>query len=135
MINSLVITLLLLVSITTPGWAETGKSPDPAAVERGALVYRENCQSCHQAQGAGENIPPAIRNPDFLAAIPLNERSHAWHHGDEQLVQIIQRGNKRMPPFENALPETQIRDVIAYMKSLWSPRILACQGPKHMSCM
>jgi mono/diheme cytochrome c family protein len=126
---------ILIFTITTPGLAETGKAPNPRAVERGLVLFESNCQQCHQAEGVGENVPPALRHPDFIPAIPLNENSHAWHHGDEQLVQIIRRGNKRMPPFDKVLSEPQLLDLVAYMKSLWSPRILDCQGPKHMSCM
>ncbi len=131
----LIIKAFLLLTLVTPGLAETGKIPDPAAVERGLALFETNCQQCHQAQGVGENVPRAIRHPNFIPAMPLNENSHAWHHGDDQLVQTIRRGNKRMPPFDNVLSEPQLRDLVAYMKSLWSPRILACQGPKHMSCM
>ena len=29
----------------------------------------------------------------------------------------------------------QARDLVAYMKSLWSDQILECQGPRHMSYM
>jgi mono/diheme cytochrome c family protein len=131
----LLIGAILTFTITTPGLAETGKAPDPEAVERGLTLFESNCQQCHQAEGVGEYVPPGLRHPDFIPAIPLNENSHAWHHGDEQLVQTIRRGNKRMPPFDKVLSDPQLRDVVAYMKSLWSPRILACQGPKHMSCM
>lgn len=131
----LLIETILFLVLVTPGHAETGKAPDPAAVERGLTLFKSNCQQCHQARGVGENVPRAIRHPNFIPAMPLNENSHAWHHGDDQLVQTIRRGNKRMPPFDKVLSEPQLRDLVAYMKSLWSPRILACQGPKHMSCM
>jgi len=125
--------ILLLLSLNS--FAETGVAPHPAAVKRGLSVFESNCQQCHQERGKGENIPPAIQKPGFLAAIPLDKNAHAWHHGDEQLVQIIQKGNQRMPAFGNVLSDAQLRDVVAYVKSLWEPRILKCQGPKHMSCM
>jgi mono/diheme cytochrome c family protein len=131
----IILTAALILTITTPGFAETGKAPEPAAVERGLVLFESNCQQCHQAEGVGENVPLGIRRPGFIPAMPLNENSHAWHHGDEQLVQTIRRGNKRMPAFDKVLSEPQLRDLVAYMKSLWSSRILACQGPKHMSCM
>jgi len=70
--------------------------------------------------------------------MPLNDTSHAWHHSDEQLAQTILQGiqrTNRMPAWKNVLTEKQAYDIVAYIKSLWSPRILACQGPKHMSCM
>lgn len=119
--------------------AETGKAPDPEAVVRGKQLYESYCQACHKKEGVGEPpIPWSIRKPGYFTAMPLNETSHAWHHGDEQLAAIILQGlrrTKRMPAFGSVLSEKDAFDIVAYMKSLWSPRIIACQGPKHMSCM
>jgi len=129
------ITALLIVNLGTTSFAETGTEPDTEAVKRGMPIYEDNCQRCHQEQGVGENIPVGIRDPGFRPAIPLNDNAHAWHHADEQLLNIIGAGNTRMPAFNQILSADEIHDVIAYMKSLWSPRMLACQGPKHMSCM
>jgi mono/diheme cytochrome c family protein len=126
----LIIKAFLLLTLVTPGLAETGKTPDPAAVERGLALFETNCLQCHQAQGVGENVPRAIRHPNFIPAMPLNENSHAWHHGDDQLVQTIRRGNKRMPPFDKVLSEPQLRDLVAYMKSLWSPAYSGLPGAK-----
>ena len=121
--------------VMTASWAETGVSPDPASVAKGLSLYEVNCITCHAKDGVGEKIPLGPLQPSTPPAMALNEESHAWHHGDNQLVQKIQRGNQRMPAFGQILSESEIRDLIAYMKSLWSDRILACQGPKHMSCM
>jgi mono/diheme cytochrome c family protein len=130
--------LLLLTSVAP--YAETGKRPAPASVQRGAELYDTYCLACHRTDGVGEPVAPwSIRRPDFIEAMPLNETSHAWHHGDEQLMVIIldgtPRSKTRMPVFRGALSEEHVSDLIAYMKSLWSDRILSCQGPKHMSCM
>jgi len=38
-----------------------------------------------------------------------------------------------MPALQQILTEDQLRDLVAYVKSLWSPRMLVCHGPKHMS--
>ncbi len=130
-----VLLLFSLLLIAQNVKADTGQLPEPAAVSRGLELYEAHCIACHKAGGVGENVPLGIRAPGFQPAIPLNESSHAWHHGDEQLAQIIARGNKRMPPFERVLTRAQIEDVVAYMKSLWSHRILACQGPRHMQCL
>ena len=131
--------VLLLVSVQSV-WAETGVRPDPAAVARGAKLYETNCVACHRKVGVGEPyIPWSIRHPDLIQAMPLNESSHAWHHGDEQLVATILDGNQRsrlrMPVFRNILSVKDANDLVAYLKSLWSDRILACQGPAHMRCM
>jgi len=73
----LLIETILLLTLVTPGLAETGKAPDSAAVERGLVLFEANCQQCHQARGMGENVPRAIRHPNFIPAMPLNENSHA----------------------------------------------------------
>lgn len=129
-----------MLAISSWAHAETGKRDSPEMVERGARLYEQYCSACHMPEGIGEApIPPVIRHPDYYTAMPLDETSHAWHHGDDQLVQIILKGTSRsrtrMPAWNGILSVDQARDLIAYMKSLWSDRILACQGPKHMSCM
>ena len=137
--NTIIVRILLAVIsglfIMTTSWAETGVAADPEAIAKGLSLYEVNCISCHAKYGAGEKIPLGPLQPNTPPAMALNEDSHAWHHGDDQLVQIIQRGNQRMPAFGLILSESEIHDLVAYMKSLWSDRILACQGPKHMSCM
>jgi mono/diheme cytochrome c family protein len=120
--------------------AQTGVRADPATVARGAKLYENNCVSCHRKDGVGEpRVPWSIRRPGLIEAMPLNETSHAWHHSDEQIVATIMDGNRRsrrrMPAFRNVLSMQDATDLVAYLKSLWSDRIVACQGPKHMRCM
>jgi len=119
--------------------AETGQAPDPQTVALGKPLYEKHCQSCHKKDGVGQTpVPWGIRHPDHVPAMPLNETSHAWHHSDEQLVQTILEGLRRtkvMPAFNGVISEREAQQIVAYLKSLWSPRIVACQGPKHMSCM
>lgn len=133
------ISLLLIICFSGGVEAETGKAPDPAAVLRGKALYEKHCQVCHQKDGVGERpIPWSIRKPGYFTAMPLNETSHAWHHSDEQLVTIILEGlrrTNRMPAFSRILSEGEVYDIVAYIKSLWSSRIIACQGPQHMRCM
>lgn len=133
--------LLVTLSLIATGIsAETGKRDAPERVERGARLYQDYCAACHGKDGVGEpSIPWSIRSPDYVTAMPLDESSHAWHHGDDNLMQIIlkgtQRSRARMPIWDGLLSVEQLRDLVAYIKSLWSDRILACQGPRHMSCM
>lgn len=118
--------------------AETGKKPDKQAARRGAKLYAVYCESCHGRRGVGEPpIPRFIRNPRYYSAPALNDSQHAWHHSDENLVKTILQGSSRsksMPAWKGVLSNQDAHDVVAYMKSLWSPRAIECQGPKHMSC-
>jgi mono/diheme cytochrome c family protein len=135
-----VIHILLAFLITGIAEAETGKKPDWKSVVRGKQLYNSYCIACHKRDGIGEpKVPWSIRRRDLVEAMPLNETSHAWHHGDEQLVEIVldgtPRSRTRMPVWRNSLSEQDAADLVAYIKSLWSERIISCQGPKHMDCM
>lgn len=132
----------LLFSLLAAGitQAETGKPPDSISVARGKQLYNTHCVTCHKRGGVGEpTVPWSIRRTDFIEAMPLDETSHAWHHGDEQLIDMIldgtSRSRTRMPIWRNILSEQNAAELVAYMKSLWSDRIVSCQGPKHMDCM
>ena len=118
-------------------YAETNKAPSADDVKKGKPLYETHCMTCHQKNGVGQpTIPWGIRSLTYFPAMPLNETSHAWHHSDEQLQQRILKGIKnRMPAFQSTLTEQQAAYLVAYIKSLWSAEIIACQGPKHMSCM
>lgn len=134
------ITLVIVFLIAGAGQAETGKPPDPRSAALGKQLYDAHCAACHKRDGIGEPIVPwSIRRKDLIEAMPLNETSHAWHHSDEQLISMIldgtPRSRTRMPVWRDILSEQDAADLVAYIKSLWSERIVSCQGPKHMDCM
>jgi mono/diheme cytochrome c family protein len=134
------ISILFSLSVTGVTWAETGKRSDPESVARGEQLYNTHCIACHKRDGVGEPVVPwSIRRPGFIEAMPLNETSHAWHHSDEQLISTFLDGNARsrtrMPVLRGILSEQDAADLVAYLKSLWSDRIVSCQGPEHMRCM
>lgn len=136
-VNSVASTFLLLLSQNV--FSETWVAPNPTEVEAGKVLYERYCQTCHQKDGRGEApIPKFLRVPGYITAMPLDETSHAWHHTDEQIISTIQNGLKhapRMPAWKSVLTEVEATQLVAYIKSLWSKKILACQGPKHMTCM
>lgn len=130
---------LWLVAVPlAPASAETGKPPDPRAARRGAPLYQKYCQSCHGVRGAGEQLSFSAYIHREIPAPALDDSQHAWHHGDDDLTAFILNGwprTARMPAWKGTLSESQVRDIVAYIKSLWGPRAIACQGPQHMSCM
>lgn len=136
--NKIFIIIIACLLVNSLVLAETGLPPDPQQVIKGKVLYEKHCEVCHQKDGVGENeVPWSIRAPGFIPAMPLNDTSHAWHHGDEQLVKMILEGTRaggRMPAWKNILTEDEARHLVAYIKSLWGKKALSCQGPKHMSC-
>jgi len=131
---------VFIILLFYPGFvfSETGKSPDPNSVTQGKALYEKHCQKCHKTDGVGEiPMPWSVRKPDYVEAMPLNDTSHAWHHSDEQLVNTILEGTrstKRMPAWKGTLSKNDAQNLVAYLKSLWSDKSIACQGPKHMDC-
>jgi mono/diheme cytochrome c family protein len=110
----------------------------PEVVAEAAKLYDKICESCHGAKGVGERPEEMYARDDYgVVAPPLDDTAHAWHHSDSNLVETIMNGsprNPRMMPFKTIISEQDARNVVAYIKSLWNPRSLACQGARHMRC-
>jgi len=111
----------------------------PENIAAGQQVFVEKCQQCHGVNGIGEAPgDPEAKDEFGFKAPALNDDAHAWHHSDQNLVSFIQEGsprNTRMVPFKETLSQDQIESLVAYLKSRWSFRSLACQGGRHMRCM
>jgi len=110
-----------------------------AAIARGEALYRDTCQACHGERAVGERPDDMYAKDEFgFVAPPLDDSAHGWHHSDSGLVATILNGsprNERMRGWKDEMTEAEARDIVAYIKSLWNFRSLACQGPRHMICM
>ncbi len=127
--------LLVLAS-----WADAGATPalsrglDP--ITAGRAIYRQNCASCHGIHGEGA---PNWERPDALGEMPPpphNASGHTWKHGDGMLYRLVHDGwrdpfNKTnrltMPSFGTQLTPLEIRSVIGYIKTMWTPEQSAFQ--------
>ena len=99
-------------------------------VETGKRVYETQCASCHGARAEGA---PRWREPDAngeMPAPPHDRTGHTWKHGDGMLYRIVRDGwrdafNKTqrltMPRFKDQLSPKEIRAVIEYLKTRWTP--------------
>lgn len=111
---------------------------DADSIARGAETYGKLCVSCHGKNGEGERPEDmyAVDANGFVVAPPLDSSAHAWHHSDTALVDFILNGspqNPRMRAWKDTLDRQSALELVAYMKSLWSPEVLACQGDAHMT--
>ena len=124
MTRAAVLGMIGVITIATTG----GAAEDPS-IRTGQGIYRQNCASCHGAKAEGA---PDWKKPDEngeLPAPPHDATGHTWRHSDAELFEMVAKGwrdpfNKTdrltMPPFEEQLSEQEMRDVIAYLKTLWS---------------
>ena len=88
----------------------SGDANDPALVEEGAVVYLDNCSSCHAEDGTGDRFQGA---PNLADAI--------WLFGGDYDTLMATVTNSRfgvMPAWEGRLTEAEIRAVSAYVHQL-----------------
>lgn len=105
-------------------------------LQRGRAVYVEHCAACHGARLDGQ--PDwQVRGPDGLLPAPPHDASgHTLHHGDDTLLRIVRDGmaalvpgyRTTMPAYAGVLSDAEIRDVLAWIRSTWPPRLQAIQA-------
>ena len=96
------------LSRTAPPPALSDAYRNGSGVERGKVIFRNSCMPCHGQEGKG--APPTTL---VLAEI-------APTIDDKLLAEFIAGGNVglRMPSFGKTLSQDQIRDVIAYIRTI-----------------
>ena len=102
-------------------------------LELGEKLYAQHCASCHGANLEGQpDWRKRLANGRFPAP-PHDASGHTWHHPDEVLFAITKHG--LVPPYAPAgyesdmlafggkLSDQEIRAVLAYIESRWSPEV------------
>jgi len=96
--------IALACSLILLGLADKAHAADP---RKGAKIYSEYCADCHGNRGV-PNMPGV---PDF-------SRNQHLMQSDLVLVKSISIGKGMMPAFQGRLSESDILDVIAYLRTL-----------------
>ncbi|MBI2887084.1 MAG: cytochrome c [Chloroflexi bacterium] len=109
--------------------APTATDVSAAIVARGAQLYATNCQACHGDKNGVGRLPYAPSH---------GNDGHTWHHSDRNLIDIIMNGGDemttmmrsmsgvpedapRMPAWKGKLSEEEVRAILAYIKTFWTP--------------
>jgi mono/diheme cytochrome c family protein len=123
------------VLVWAPGsWIASGQTarPSQARPHPGRVVYEKNCAACHGASGQAEGPAAAalpIKPPAFTDGRLLNGLT------DEFLIQVVTEGAAavglapQMPAFGRQLTEREIRDVVAYVRTMAQPPYRARAAP------
>lgn len=125
----------LITAVTTPQPLPT---LSPAIIAQGQAIYAANCANCHGANLEGESNWKEQNEDGSFRAPPHDENGHAWHHGDNTLIEAIEKGGARlndlniggtsnMPAFEEILTPEEITAVLTYIKSTWPEDVQAIQ--------
>ena len=111
---------------------ESGPGADPATLALGETIYAEHCASCHGPSGEGppEWLQEQMTEAGEMPPPPHDSTGHTWRHSDALLYQIVEEGwrdpfnrteHLTMPPFGETLNPSEIRAVLEYIKTLWTP--------------
>lgn len=110
-------------------------------ISKGRKLFNTYCQACHGSDAKGQHTTPGFnpKSPPPIMAPALDDSAHGWHHSDADLTNTILNGSPRqgspMVAWKGQLARADAESLVAYIKSLWSFRSIACQGARHMSCM
>ena len=81
---------------------------------KGKEVFDQKCGICHFADSDAKKIGPGLKGISKRGTFTVNNNKVT----DDNLRTWIENGDSLMPPFKDVLDEQQIKDVIAYVKTL-----------------
>lgn len=87
--------------------------PRPAQAQTGSEnLYKTKCAACHGADGKGETTVGKANKIRDLGSADVQKQS------DDELAGIIGNGKGKMPAYGKSLKADQIKDLVAYIRSL-----------------
>jgi len=92
----------------------TAAKPSAATVARGKEIFDKKCAVCHYADSDAKKIGPGLKDISKRGTFTVNGNKVT----DDSLKTWIENGDSLMPPFKEVLEAPQIKDVIAYVRTL-----------------
>ncbi|HXY00438.1 MAG TPA: cytochrome c [Candidatus Limnocylindrales bacterium] len=96
---------------------ESGKKPatgTAAAAGRGKTLFQQKCAICHYDNSEQKKIGPGLKGISKRGTFSVNGSKIT----DESLRTWIENGDQMMQGFKETLEPGQIKDVVAYVKTL-----------------
>lgn len=87
-------------------------SPSVRAQGTGAATFKAKCAACHGADGKGETAVGKANKLRDLASAEVQKQS------DSDLTTLISTGKDKMPAYGKSLKAEQIKELVAYIRSL-----------------
>lgn len=85
-----------------------------AAAARGKEVFEKSCAMCHLADSDAKKIGPGLKGLTKRGTFTVNGAKVTT----EALTTWIENGDSMMPGMKESLEPAQIKDVVAYVKTL-----------------
>ena len=83
----------------------------PAHAQNAETIYKGKCAGCHGADGTGSAIGKKMGVRDFHSA-------EVQKQSDDELSAVIEKGKNKMPPYEKSLKPDQIKELVAYIRTM-----------------
>src|SRR5262245_20552361 len=93
---------------------KAGSSATGGSATKGKEVFDKKCGVCHYADSDAKKIGPGLKGIGKRGTFTVNNNKVT----DEALKTWIENGDSLMPGLKDSLDATQIKDVIAYVKTL-----------------
>jgi len=106
--------LALAASVLAQSSGKKSAGSNSAAVARGKSLFQQKCSICHYDNSDQKKIGPGLKGISKRGTFTVNGNKIT----DESLKTWIENGDQLMPPFKDVLEEAQVKDVIAYVKTL-----------------
>jgi len=114
----------MCVAVICAAWASGGtllaqtsgkkaSGADAAAVGKGKSLFQQKCSVCHYDTSDQKKIGPGLKGLSKRGTFANGNKIT-----DESLKSWIENGDQLMPPFKDVLEAGQIKNVIAYVKTL-----------------
>jgi cytochrome c6 len=82
-----------------------------ATAQDAAGTFKAKCAMCHGADGKGSPVGLKMGVHDWTSA-------DVQKLTDAQLTETITKGKAKMPAYEGKLKDTEIKDLVAYVRGL-----------------
>ncbi len=86
---------------------------DPASIERGARLFKENCTGCHTADSTDTVVGPGLKGILKRKALPVSGREAV----PANVYRQLRSPYAEMPNFSKMLTDDQVFDIIAFLNT------------------
>ena len=102
--------ILLALALSLASASAAAQTPD------GAVLYQQNCRSCHGAKG----VPSPGMMTMFPGLKPLADSAFLAARSEDSLVSVMTNGAGKMKSFKEKLTAEQMAAVARFVKTLAS---------------
>ncbi len=87
-------------------------APSAVRAQSAAATYKAKCAGCHGADGKGNTAPAKALGAHDFGSDEVTKMS------DTDLITIVTAGKNKMPAYSKSLKDTDIKDLVAYVREL-----------------